>query len=103
MTDALRTLLLRGCGYTVTPMEFVPSTHTPKNTMLRATRNSEPPEPTSGEPDQTVLDARQSADETHPFAEYLRLRDALGGCPIELESLLPSPHSTMLRRVARGR
>jgi hypothetical protein len=100
MTDALRTLLLRGCGYTVTPMEFVPSTHTPKNTMLRATKNSEPPEPTSGELDQADPDRLDWSDETHPFAEYLRLRDALGGCPIELERLLPSPHSTTFRRVA---
>ena len=38
MTDAMLTLLLRGCGYEVTPTEFVPSAHTPKNTLLRAHR-----------------------------------------------------------------
>lgn len=38
MTDTLRMLHLRANGYEVTAMEFVPSTHTPKNTLLRAVR-----------------------------------------------------------------
>jgi SAM-dependent methyltransferase len=41
ITDAMRALLLRGAGYEVWPLEFVPSEHTPKNTLLRAMRRSE--------------------------------------------------------------
>ncbi|MFO0680949.1 MAG: SAM-dependent methyltransferase [Sandaracinus sp.] len=37
-TDAMRTLLLRAEGYEVWPLEFVPSEHTPKNTLIRAMR-----------------------------------------------------------------
>lgn len=40
-TDAMRTLLLRGEGYEVWPLEFVPSEHTPKNTLIRAMRRGE--------------------------------------------------------------
>jgi hypothetical protein len=68
MTDALRTLLLRGCGYEVTAMQFVPTAHTPKHTLLRAVRQAE----TRGS-----------------FDSYLALRDALGGVDIRLAALLP--------------
>jgi SAM-dependent methyltransferase len=76
MTDALRALLLRGCGYAAAPVEFVPSTHTPKNTMLRA----------------------QRCDDGSPgaFHDYLALRETLGGARIRLESLLPEPHRAHL-------
>jgi SAM-dependent methyltransferase len=77
MTDMLRTLLLRGCGYRVTPMEFVPSEHTPKNTLLRAVRCG-------------------SADR-EAFDEYLALRRAIGGVGIRLEEILPAPHRAALR------
>jgi SAM-dependent methyltransferase len=38
LTDAMRLLVLRGCGYEVTATEFVPSAHTPKNRLLLALR-----------------------------------------------------------------
>jgi SAM-dependent methyltransferase len=68
VTDAMRTLLLRSAGYDVTPMEFVPSEHTPKNTLLRAMRRGGP-----------------SAE---AWQEYTDLRQALGGPGIRLEELL---------------
>lgn len=42
VTDAMRTLLLRGAGYDVLAMEFVPSEHTRKNTLIRAIRRGAP-------------------------------------------------------------
>ena len=44
VTDALRTLLLRAAGYDVAAIEFVPSPHTRKNTLIRAVRRG-PPDP----------------------------------------------------------
>lgn len=44
VTDALRTLLLRAAGYEVAAIEFVPSPHTRKNTLVRAVRRG-PPDP----------------------------------------------------------
>jgi SAM-dependent methyltransferase len=82
MTDALRTLILRGCGYDASPIEFVPSSHTPKNTMIRANRRSE------GSPEL--------------FREYVALRDAIGGARIRLEVILPEPHRTHLRVATRS-
>lgn len=38
LTDALRAALLRSRGYRVEVVEFVDSAHTPRNTLLRATR-----------------------------------------------------------------
>ena len=38
VTDALRMLLLRCCGYDARAIEFVPAEHTPKNTLIRAVR-----------------------------------------------------------------
>jgi hypothetical protein len=80
MTDALRTLLLRGCGYEVTPMEFVPSQHTPKNTLLRAVRRG---------------NYRKEA-----LAQYVALRAATGGAGIKLEELLAEEHRQRLHEVA---
>lgn len=40
LTDALRVELLEACGYSVAVVEFVGSTHTPKNLMLRAVRST---------------------------------------------------------------
>jgi SAM-dependent methyltransferase len=80
MTDTLRTLLLRGCGYEVTPMEFVPSTHTPKNTLLRAVRRG---------------NFRREA-----LAEYVALRAAIGGVGIALEASLPQEHQNRLLETA---
>ncbi|MBN1774644.1 MAG: methyltransferase [Deltaproteobacteria bacterium] len=79
LTDALRTLLLRGCGYEVTPMEFVGSSHTPKNTLLRAVR--------VGIPDPEA------------FAEYAALRRAVGGPELRLARILPEPHRSALQAI----
>jgi len=38
LTDALRVELLESCGYIVDTVEFVASTHTPKNLLIRAHR-----------------------------------------------------------------
>jgi hypothetical protein len=77
MTDALRSLLLRGCGYDTTPIEFVPSNHTPKNTMIRASAR---------------LQASSDA-----FRDYPALRTSLGSVRLRLEEILPEPHRTNLR------
>jgi SAM-dependent methyltransferase len=42
LTDAVRASLLRLQGYRVDVMQFVESKHTPRNTLLRATRTSGP-------------------------------------------------------------
>jgi hypothetical protein len=82
MTDALRMLLVRGCGYEVTPMEFVPTEHTPKNTLLRCVRRGPGPHADA------ALDA------------YVTLRASLGGAGIRLEELLPALDRDRLSRVA---
>ena len=43
LTDALRAGVLRLLGYRVDVIEFVESQHTPRNTLLRATRTGAPP------------------------------------------------------------
>jgi hypothetical protein len=43
ITDAMRTLLLRAAGYTVSAIEFIPSEHTRKNTLIRAHRSCPDP------------------------------------------------------------
>lgn len=40
LTDAIRTEVLRSVGYSVDVIEFVDFAHSPKNIMLRATKNS---------------------------------------------------------------
>jgi len=42
LTDALRAALLRLAGYRVEVVQFVESQHTPRNTLLRATRTGKP-------------------------------------------------------------
>jgi len=44
LTDAFRAALMRMAGYRVDVVEFVPSQHTPRNTMLRAIRTDTPPD-----------------------------------------------------------
>lgn len=68
LTDTLRALTLRICGYRCDVVQFVTSEHTAKNVMIRATR-------TGRTGDAAVVD------------EYLRLRDFLGVTPY-LERLL---------------
>ena len=77
ITDTFRTLLLRGAGYNTRAVEFVPSEHTPKNTLIRAMRRKEL--------DRTAL------------AEYRELRQATGGVGIKLECRLPAPIARALR------
>lgn len=83
MTDALRALILEGCGYEANPIEFVPSAHTPKNTLLRANRRGQ------GSPES--------------FREYVALRNALGGMSIHLERLLTEPHRSHLNALLMQR
>lgn len=64
VTDAMRSVLLRAAGYDVAAIEFVPSEHTRKNTLIRALR--------SGTPDPGAR------------AEYEALRDATGGIGLGL-------------------
>lgn len=82
MTDTLRTLLLRGCGYEVTAMQFVPTAHTPKHTLLRAVRRTEVGEGS--------------------FEPYLELRQAIGGVDIHLASLLPDEDRRRLDHSTRA-
>ena len=44
LTDAFRAALMRLAGYRVEVVEFVPSQHTPRNTMLRAIRTGAAPD-----------------------------------------------------------
>jgi len=78
LTDAMRALLLRGAGYEVWPLEFVPSEHTPKNTLLRAMRRG---------------DASDAA-----MAEYRSLVDATGGRGLALADRLDRTRADQLRR-----
>lgn len=71
ITDAMRTELMRAAGYQVWPIEFVPSEHTPKNTLLRAMRRE------GGDPLETPAAAR---------AAYASLVEATGGVGIGLAS-----------------
>ena len=70
VTDAMRAALVRAAGYDVSALEFVPSEHTPKNTLIRAMRRA---------------DSDPSA-----FAEYAALERATGGCGIALAERLPA-------------
>ncbi len=49
VTDTMRALVLRASGYEVWPLEFVPSEHTPKNTLIRAMRRGAPDAAAAGE------------------------------------------------------
>jgi hypothetical protein len=69
VTDAMRASLVRSAGYDVSALEFVPSEHTPKNTLIRAMRRSDP--------------------DASAFAEYAALKRATGGCGIALEERMP--------------
>ena len=60
---------VRAAGYETRVVEFVPSKHTPKNTLIRAMR-------------------RGGADEK-AARQYVALRDAMGGVGIALERAMP--------------
>ena len=68
VTDTIGMLLLAAGGYWATAIEFVPSTHTPKNTLIRGVQRTGP------------VDKK--------WQEYLALREATGGAGISLESHL---------------
>jgi SAM-dependent methyltransferase len=70
ITDAMRMLLIRSKGYEVTATEFVPSEHTPKNRLLVCIRRG------------NYL--KEAGD------QYERLKAAVGGEGILLETLLSS-------------
>ena len=72
LTDAMRSVLLRSAGYQVSAIEFVPSDHTRKNTLIRAVRN----------PDVTPA-ARQAFRD-----EYDALVEVTGGVGISLGQTL---------------
>lgn len=72
LTDAMRASLLRACGYDVSVIEFVPSEHTRKNTLIKAVRP----------PGQDAL-ARRAA-----FEEYRALVSATGGVGLGLGETL---------------
>ena len=44
LTDSLRAAILRQQGYRTEVIEFIPSQHTPRNTLLRAQRTMPPPD-----------------------------------------------------------
>jgi len=68
VTDTMRSLLLRSMGYESWALEFVPTEHTPKNTLLRAMRR--------GAPDAAALQ------------QYHSLRECTGGAGIALAERL---------------
>ena len=72
LTDAMRASLLRACGYDVSAIEFVPSEHTRKNTLIKAVR--------AGRDDAL---ARRAA-----FEEYRALVSATGGVGLGLGEML---------------
>ena len=74
VTDAMRMLLLQAVGYETRVVEFVPSRHTPKNTLIRAMQRHTP--------------------DQHALRQYIALRDATGGAGIALERA--EPLATML-------
>jgi SAM-dependent methyltransferase len=68
LTDALRAELLRAVGYRTRALEFVPSEHTRKNTLL--------------------VGLRDGAAAPGAWAAYARLRDATGGVGLALAERL---------------
>jgi SAM-dependent methyltransferase len=78
LTDTMRALVLRICGYTTDVVQFVASEHTAKNLMIRAARTTRPGDPAV-------------------VAEYVRLRDFLGATPY-LERLLGEEFAELLAK-----
>ncbi len=74
ITDAMRAVLLRACGYEVSAIEFVPSQHTRKNTLIKAIASAAAADP----------EARARA-----ASEYLALVAATGGVGLGLAAQLP--------------
>lgn len=76
VTDAMRAVLLRACGYEVSAIEFVPSEHTRKNTLIKAIASAAAAEPAA---------RARAAD------EYRALVAATGGVGLGLAAQLPLP------------
>lgn len=74
VTDAMRALLLRAAGYDVAAIEFIPSEHTRKNTLIRAHRAAD----AAGDP----------AARTAARADYAALVRATGGVGLALATRL---------------
>jgi hypothetical protein len=70
-------MLLTACGYQVGVMEFVPSEHTRKNTLIKAVRNDVSRTP-------TTLVSPQSTQ----FDSYLQLVAGTGGVGLRLAQTL---------------
>ncbi|MCB9558885.1 MAG: SAM-dependent methyltransferase [Kofleriaceae bacterium] len=83
VTDAMRAALLRGAGYDVASIEFVPAEHTRKNTLIRATRAGAP----AAAPAADGEGARPAAAAA-ARAEYEALVAATGGVGLALASRL---------------
>jgi SAM-dependent methyltransferase len=105
LTDAMRTLLLRACGYQVGAIEFVPSEHTRKNTLIKAIattaaaseageqasqRSGEQAVETVSEPSPDRA-AKRFEDRRRALAEYRALVAATGGVGLGLAARLPLP------------
>lgn len=80
MTDTMRMLLLQAVGWDSVAMEFVASSHTPKNTLIRAIRQK----PQDG------VDASPATLGEEALEEYRKLKSLTGGCGIALEEQLLS-------------
>lgn len=78
ITDAMRAELLRAVGYEVAALEFVPTEHSAKNTLLRAMK-------------------RGGAVSDSAFDAYEQLREATGGAGITLAEHLASRTQKPLR------
>jgi SAM-dependent methyltransferase len=75
LTDAMRALLLRACGYQVSAIEFVPSEHTRKNTLIKA----------------MAFPPAAAAERARAAADYRALVAATGGVGLGLAARLPIP------------
>lgn len=102
LTDAMRALLLRACGYQVSAIEFVPSEHTRKNTLIKAIASPALPREVAGpaarhgdERAAAAVDsnadraAMLAAERTRALAEYRALVAATGGVGLGLAARLP--------------
>ena len=78
ITDTMRALLLRAAGYETRVVEFVPSQHTPKNTLIRAMRRSGP--------------------DDDAVRQYVELCAATGGAGIALARTMGIPGPTVAVR-----
>ena len=86
VTDSMRVLLLRAAGYRVSVGDFVGAEHTPKNTLITATRQRAKHGSGGDASHATPRTARRAR--AVALAEYRALRDATGGRGISLGRML---------------